>query len=88
MRWAALSVTIIPCLLAPEAGAWTPLTTESGIPVHWSSPTATYRVEAELPAGYDSGRVDEFVVSMEREAVMLMEVLHANNGATKPGVPG
>jgi biopolymer transport protein ExbB len=34
------------------------------------------------------GRVDEFVVSMEREAVMLMAVLHAGSGGTKPRTVG
>jgi biopolymer transport protein ExbB len=34
------------------------------------------------------GRVDEFVISMEREAVMLMEVLHSNGGDTKQGASG
>jgi len=35
---------------------------------------------------YFRGRVDEFVVSMEREAVMLVEVLHASDAQQDKGV--
>ena len=54
-------VVLVLLLVAPPAHSYVPVTTDSGIPVAWTSDVVEFEVDQFLPPGWDAGLVGQLI---------------------------